>query len=214
MCELIGVCMADGDSSEFYSQDSASSLIFPSRSILSGNWTFMIHSEKVSSLDTWKGQSIKQEVSLCGYQNISLDRNETSSMPPLGYENFHGVGLYKLHTDALSWEQAEETCGAEGAHLVVIDSEEEAEVVKALYAREKKNLLTTGIHIGIHDRDNEGHFLTVLGDPLDYPRWRPGQPDGGPDQNCGFVYSDAKMCDGDCKWKMGFICEMHVNNCR
>ncbi|PSN55592.1 hypothetical protein C0J52_04046, partial [Blattella germanica] len=51
----------------------------------------------------------------------------------LGYELVPGwLGYYKIHTDAKRWHDAHEVCAQEGAHLLVINSPQEADAVQNL----------------------------------------------------------------------------------
>jgi cytolysin (calcineurin-like family phosphatase) len=83
-----------------------------------------------------------------------------------GYELTPGLGYYKFHTVAKTWDGARRTCDQEGAHLAVINSEAELNVLTDLFSSVPK---LRGVaynqyaYIGFHDRFSEGEYLTVLG---------------------------------------------------
>ena len=77
------------------------------------------------------------------------------------YELYPGIGYYKLHTNSVAWEEAREICESEGAHLAIINSDEEAAAIRKLISKYPN----TGdwIYIGFHDQYVEGQYVTVLG---------------------------------------------------
>jgi hypothetical protein len=99
-------------------------------------------------------------------------RNHYVSAPPArapgarGYKLTPGLGYYKFHTVAKTWDEARRTCDAEGAHLAVINSEAELHVLTNLF-RSVPTLRGVKYNqyafIGFHDRFSEGEYLTVLG---------------------------------------------------
>jgi hypothetical protein len=83
-----------------------------------------------------------------------------------GYELFPGVGYYKFHTAAKTWDEARQICQQEGGHLVVINSEAESQVLQRLFDAEKSVPGTNHNNyafVGFHDRFVEGEHLTVFG---------------------------------------------------
>ncbi|XP_066994938.2 hemolymph lipopolysaccharide-binding protein [Anabrus simplex] len=136
--------------------------------------------------------------------------------PPVGYAVVNGLGFYKMHTTALRWEDARDKCVQEGAHLIVINSDEEADVVRTFFARKPPIQNLSGIHsalfahVGFHDRYEEGKYVTLQGQPLDqsgYARWDANKPNRRNDHNCGFANKDVKYHDGPCEWQQFYICE-------
>ena len=70
--------------------------------------------------------------------------------------------LYSLDdTTYVTWEEAGALCRADGAHLVVIDSQEELDAVMQL--RSDKGIDSFLSWAGFHDRFVEGEYITVLG---------------------------------------------------
>lgn len=87
--------------------------------------------------------------------------------PPIragpGYELRRGVGYYKIHTEPKTWHEALQICEQEGAHLAVINSEEESKVLQSLFAPVAAKLKVTWAFVGFHDLYNEGQYLTIFG---------------------------------------------------
>ncbi|XP_068082542.1 hemolymph lipopolysaccharide-binding protein [Anabrus simplex] len=80
------------------------------------------------------------------------------------YELFPGIGYYKLHTKAELWEAAREICVREGAHLIVINSDAEANVVREYFSRKPTFSGSSDrnyVFAGFHDKYTEGDFVTV-----------------------------------------------------
>ncbi|XP_069674756.1 hemolymph lipopolysaccharide-binding protein-like [Periplaneta americana] len=125
-----------------------------------------------------------------------------------GYELLPGLGLYKFHKAADTWYNAEMTCVKEGAHLLVLNSENEFAIIK-----KKWDEYAVGgryLQIGINDFDAEKTFVTVTGDLLNatgYTKWLPGEPNSGNTANCGAVDRNGYFEDSFCSNKFSFFCE-------
>ncbi|XP_067008733.2 hemolymph lipopolysaccharide-binding protein [Anabrus simplex] len=157
--------------------------------------------------------------SLCGGMEmvqlktvISVSERNVKSMKG-DYELFPGQGYYKLHTNGMTWDEARITCYNEGAQLMVINSEAEANVVKEFFSRHlnfRDVQSSLYVFIGFHDKFAEGHFVLINGEPLDssgYTNWAPGQPNGSHRQNFGAVDNQGLLHDITDGEKYGFICE-------
>ncbi|XP_049801451.1 asialoglycoprotein receptor 1-like [Schistocerca nitens] len=140
---------------------------------------------------------------------------DTGFQVPANYEVFPGVGIYRFHRAALPWEEARRKCEKEGAHLLVLNSEEEWNVVDSLMRR-CPELLDSHFnyysYIGVHDMRKENHFETVLGGLLEdtgYVRWMPGQPDNAHHlgENCVTVSRDGAFNDVPCSTPLPYVCE-------
>jgi hypothetical protein len=87
--------------------------------------------------------------------------------PPLragpGYELHRGVGYYKIHTELKTWQEARQICAQEGAHLAIVNSEEESQVLQSLFVPVAAKLKVAWAFIGFHDLYNEGQYLTIFG---------------------------------------------------
>lgn len=140
---------------------------------------------------------------------------ETGFGVPRNYEVFPGVGIYRFHRAPLPWEEARRQCEREGAHLLVLSSQQEWDVVSGLMRRCPK-LLDTHFnyysYVGVHDIRKENHFETVLGGLLEdtgYVLWMPGQPDNAHSlgENCVSVSRDGAFNDVPCDKALPYVCE-------
>ena len=74
----------------------------------------------------------------------------------------------------MTWKQAKSYAESLGGHLVTISDETENTFVADL-ARSKG--VVSDSWIGLTDEVREGTFTWVTGEPLNYKKWNPGQPD-------------------------------------
>ncbi|XP_068632226.1 C-type mannose receptor 2-like [Battus philenor] len=123
---------------------------------------------------------------------------------------------YKFHTLPRTWSRAYMTCAAEGGHLVVINSDTEAQVVKELFAKYPPikilgNVWKDMAYIGFHDWNEHGEWLTIHGETLKeagYDKFQPGEPNNSTTgEFCGGLYRTGKLDDIWCENKYAFICE-------
>ncbi|XP_066994471.2 hemolymph lipopolysaccharide-binding protein [Anabrus simplex] len=132
------------------------------------------------------------------------------------YELFPSIGYYKLHTTVQLWEAAREICVREGAHLIVINSDAEATVVKEYFSRNPTfsgSSSASYVYAGFHDKYTEGDFVTVTGISLSktgYMKWSSGQPNGGSIDNFGGLDNQGLLMDIEDTWRLGFICEKEL----
>ncbi|XP_046401980.1 hemolymph lipopolysaccharide-binding protein-like [Ischnura elegans] len=128
---------------------------------------------------------------------------------PLGYNLYAGVGHYKRHEKGPGgWDKAYSTCASEGAHLAIINSEAEYDVIRSLGGKDNA-------YLGFHDRVKEGEWVTVFGEPLDstgFTRWIPKQPDNaGGIEHCGSYHPRGGLNDIPCNLEFPFICEFDLS---
>lgn len=106
----------------------------------------------------------------------------------------------------VTFDQAQTICGNFGYGMVQIDSaEEERQIVRRL-----RNTWDDRIWwLGATDRDEEGTFTWLSGDPVTYASWEPGQPDAHlASQDClGLWANPGTWYDMRCERRMSFICE-------
>jgi hypothetical protein len=85
------------------------------------------------------------------------------------------MGYYKMHTVPEKWDDARKICIGEGTHLLILNSGAEMDAVRTIWS---KYTNITGpayvdyyIFVGVHDRFNEGEFITILGTAVErcYP---------------------------------------------
>ncbi|KAL0840864.1 hypothetical protein ABMA28_014668 [Loxostege sticticalis] len=128
---------------------------------------------------------------------------------------------YKAFNRLATWHEAFSACAKAGAHLAIINSDIEAEIIWELAKRviSEPPLNEKYVYIGFWAwirRDNRLFWLTVHGQSVNdagYARWAPKEPND-PVQYCGSVYAGGKLEDGvlhdsTCyTYKHKFICEI------
>ncbi|KAL0894170.1 hypothetical protein ABMA27_014199 [Loxostege sticticalis] len=137
-----------------------------------------------------------------------------------GYEYKSTVGsCYKIPNVALSWNAAFAECKAEGAHLVVLNSEAERDVVKTMMnaAPRLRDSYHSSYYIaGIRaNKPTDGTprvFRTIFNQTLEeagYSEWADTEPNNLFDSEyCGSLFeNDGKYNDHNCANQYGFICE-------
>ena len=92
--------------------------------------------------------------------NDSKISTERKNPPEPGYEKIEDLGYYKVHAKKETWYEARKICEQEGAHLFVIKSKQEAEIVNALV--EKSGKARNAYWIGVHDQFKEGNYITIF----------------------------------------------------
>ncbi|XP_069678792.1 hemolymph lipopolysaccharide-binding protein-like isoform X2 [Periplaneta americana] len=139
------------------------------------------------------------------WDNVAASDPEAQlQMVLLGYRQIPPFGFYKFHSLKETWDNAKKRCEQEGAHLIILNAIEEFNDVKNEF-----NFMGI-IHVGFHDNDEEGKYVTVLGESLNstgYMNWARGDPEGTTIKNCGFVYFDGKIGDQKCTDSEQFVCE-------
>lgn len=74
---------------------------------------------------------------------------------------------YKFHRNGLTWPAAYMTCMAEGAHLVIMNSDVESQVLKELYAKNPDSKIFAKwpqyASIGTYDAGDGGYWMTIHG---------------------------------------------------
>ena len=119
-----------------------------------------------------------------------------------------GMGAHKLHTRPREWNQARETCMAEGGTLAIINSVEEEKMLLN-WMREHHVYLTW---LGIHDLFEEGKWVTLTGETLEaagYDVWEKNEPNNGfKNEHCGILVHGGGMNDIQCDRMIPFFCEI------
>ncbi|XP_069673032.1 hemolymph lipopolysaccharide-binding protein-like [Periplaneta americana] len=152
---------------------------------------------------------ISATISVPSKQQTSLGR-----IPSPGYELIQGFGYYKMHVTNKTWNEAYHFCELEGAHLLVLNSEEEANALKRLWVKHPgKPGGWNWAYVGFHCLFNEGKFVTLFNQPLTeagYNKWYPGHPGASPSRFCGIVHDSMLLGDTICNDHLAFICELEI----
>merc|ERR1712038_1762123 len=155
-------------------------------------------------------------VFLCFLSHLELNRiktkvEETKPDCSSGWSAFNG-NCYKHFTEKKTWEDAEDECVKEKAHLVSIHSAEEHQFV----AGQGGGLLWLG---GRRDSENREDWVWSDGAPWGYTNWAEGEPNNhlGRNEDCALIYPDfgKKWNDFPCSSETTFVCKkgsMEENN--
>ena len=123
------------------------------------------------------------------------------------------INYYEVFNNGISsWDAAEAYCESLGGHLATLTSQEENDYVYQIVRNEGY----TSAYFGLTDKDNEGTWVWVTGEPVSHTNWHSGEPNH---ENSNedyamfyFKYSDGTWNDGDFGGKTvsggtAFICE-------
>ncbi|XP_046991258.1 hemolymph lipopolysaccharide-binding protein-like [Schistocerca americana] len=137
--------------------------------------------------------------------NDSLTTITTHWSTRSDYEKYDGVGSYKLHESPRTWSEAKKICEEEGAHLLIINSKAEEEVIKKVMNRHRR------LFVGFRYLREENYYETVLGQPLNstgYVNWDEEADTSGSDELCGAVWFTGEIVNVGCSDDYAFICEL------
>ncbi|XP_049867097.1 C-type lectin domain family 4 member E [Pectinophora gossypiella] len=140
-----------------------------------------------------------------------------------GYKYYENVrSCYKVPNIPLTWDQSYAECRAEGAHLVVLNSEAEQRAIEEFLRTAPKvegahtsYFYYAGIRANRHADKSARVFRTIFNETLEeagYRQWSDGEPNNHNDSEyCGTIFSNnGKYNDVDCSLNFGFICEKEV----
>ncbi|XP_071583171.1 LOW QUALITY PROTEIN: hepatic lectin-like [Heliangelus exortis] len=120
-----------------------------------------------------------------------------------GWENF-GESCYSFSTETTSWGEANQTCADQGAHLIIIDSEQEQDFLK-------ENINST-YWLGVTDQQKEGSWVWTNGQEVTLSYFNVWKENKDRDQkNCGSIGPDGIWSDAKCSHPNLWICEKSWN---
>ncbi|CAH0719673.1 unnamed protein product, partial [Brenthis ino] len=121
---------------------------------------------------------------------------------------------YKFHIEAKPWVEAYKTCFVEQAYLAIINNNDEAQVLKEIFAKHPSSTIKSGqpdvMSIGIVDWEQNKRWYTIHGERLEdsgYSSWEKGEPNNG---YCGNVNREGFLNDNPCYKECAFVCEKDV----
>ncbi|KAG8226307.1 hypothetical protein J437_LFUL002746 [Ladona fulva] len=186
-----------------------------------GHWStkFLLDKAAEKLSESWQ-LNLKQNTATCREIHL-LHVEGTVSVPPPkpnDYELFPGIGYYKFHYNKkVVFAEAQSICANEGGHLAIINSEEESNVIRTIYAKHIKQGGPWS-YIGFYDRNKaQGFrdFVTIFGQPLNetgFLKWHGDDPNNvGGQQFCGCVVTDGLLGDIGCNDKISFFCEYDLS---
>jgi Lectin C-type domain len=77
----------------------------------------------------------------------------------LDYVFIPGLGFYKYYSTLVPWAVAKATCEQDGAHLAILNSQQEADALKKLVV----NTSVEWAWLGLVKSDPKGEFVTIFG---------------------------------------------------
>ncbi|KAG8535797.1 hypothetical protein GDO81_027758 [Engystomops pustulosus] len=115
--------------------------------------------------------------------------------------HFFGLSCYLLSAQTRNWQQSLHWCREQGAHLVVINNQEEQDFLK--------RTVEMPSWIGLSDRDMEGQWKWVDGTPYDLtPKlWFQKQPDNLGNEDCAVLLPGSMWNDDKCRKLYSSVCE-------
>ncbi|KAJ0180723.1 hypothetical protein K1T71_004127 [Dendrolimus kikuchii] len=139
------------------------------------------------------------------------------------YVYYQSVGsCYKIPRIVFSWNQAYEECRAEGAHLVVLNSEAERDAVKNLtntvpkvFGAKTSWFFFAGFRADKPVGNATRVFKTIFNQTLEeagFAQWSPNEPNNYlSSEDCGTLFkNDGNLNDVDCSHEYAFVCEKEV----
>ena len=104
---------------------------------------------------------------VCTVINKTSELSGPPGPPGEGYELIPGFGYYKFYGEGKNWEDAVLSCQAEGAHLLIPNSDAEFQVVKKIWDRHSsiyQDWRKDHVWIGLSDKAKEGQWVSILGE--------------------------------------------------
>ncbi|XP_046399801.1 hemolymph lipopolysaccharide-binding protein-like [Ischnura elegans] len=209
-------CLGSGD---FSKENKTLELSIMGHRNQSGHWTtqFLLNEESQQSHQNWK-LDLKHTNNQYGGVNSFHIKGAVILPPqiPHDYELFPGIGYYKFHYGSkVTFQEASSTCNREGGHLAIINSLQESQVIKNIYARHSEAGGPWSF-IGFYDQNKARDFVTIYGQPLKetgFLTWHTGEPNNwGGKQFCGCVIRDSGLlADVGCEDKLSFFCEYDLS---
>jgi hypothetical protein len=92
----------------------------------------------------------------CGLVQRTENATQKWSRVSYRYQRLYRVSYYSVHEEQRTWFEASNVCAAEGAHLLIINSQQEAEAVKRILDPSVETY-----SIGFHDLFEQTQFRTV-----------------------------------------------------
>ncbi|XP_066545870.1 hepatic lectin isoform X2 [Amia ocellicauda] len=173
-----------------------------------------------------KFSQVQQEVSDVKLLLLSIKKSKPENLTTLlehssecaeGWEQWER-GCYLLSSEKMNWHNAEAACVEQGAHLVVINTEQE----QHFFASWLEKLPRQSFWIGLTDKNKESEWEWVDGTAYnDTPHfWDVGQPDdwehvGLAGEDCvqfhSFSLETADWNDGPCTTRSRYACEKQLH---
>nr|XP_021184508.2 lymphocyte antigen 75 [Helicoverpa armigera] len=155
---------------------------------------------------------------ICYRNRDNSTMNECGTFDNKYHYNQKTGSCYKVHNEKHTWYRANMICFAEGGHLVILNDDVEANIVKDMFPVRTDNTtnLWEQIHIGLKAWDDRIWF-TIHGDKIDdvYNQWAAGQPDNRMGtQSIGTILRSGLLDDANPLKRNMFVCEKAAHKIR
>ncbi|TNN53351.1 Macrophage mannose receptor 1 [Liparis tanakae] len=150
---------------------------------------------------------------VCRYERPYMCKRPLSTICPPGWLSFAGSCYWTVSNINLltTWYQALTQCTAMGAHLLIINSQEEQFFINGKLP-DFHLVDVPDIWIGLSDKDQDGEFKWTDKSPITFSNYGPSWPQNTADTwDCGQIYTGnyaGKWETTNCYKSLGFICEM------
>ncbi|CAG9783970.1 unnamed protein product [Diatraea saccharalis] len=160
---------------------------------------------------------------ICKVNSKAIPYNSECDVYSKGYTKGQNVSsCYKIPRIPYTWNQAYAECQAQGAHLVVLNSQAEHDAVYQLMNSEAKVagaktwwFFFAGFRAEVPTDGSPRVFKTIFNETLEqagYSTWADNEPNNSSnDENCGTLFkNDGKLNDVTCSHLYAFICEKEI----
>ncbi|KAM6038314.1 hepatic lectin-like [Chlamydotis macqueenii] len=122
-----------------------------------------------------------------------------------GWKTFER-SCYSFSTERMSWWDAKEVCANQGAHLVIVNSEQEQKFLK-------DNINGSSTYwLGVTDQLEEGSWVWTNGEKTSISFWNTWKENREKEQkDCGSIGPDGVWSDAVCSRPKRWICEKSWN---
>ncbi|XP_023264465.1 macrophage mannose receptor 1-like [Seriola lalandi dorsalis] len=150
---------------------------------------------------------------VCRYERPYMCKRPLNTICPAGWLSFSGSCYWTVSNTNLltTWHQAFTKCSDMGAHLLIINSQEEQFFINGQLP-EFHQVDIPDIWIGLSDMGQDGDFKWVDKSTIEFSNYGPGWPRNTAGVwDCGQIFTgnyDGKWETTNCFKSLGYICEM------
>ncbi|XP_026154124.1 macrophage mannose receptor 1 isoform X2 [Mastacembelus armatus] len=150
---------------------------------------------------------------VCRYERPYMCKRPLNTICPPGWLSFAGSCYWLVSNLNLltTWHEALTRCSDLGAHLLIINSQEEQFFING-YLPDFHQVDIPDIWIGLSDKDQDGNFKWVDRTDIQFSNYGPGWPRNTVGLwDCGQIFTgnyEGKWETTNCFKSLGYICEM------
>ncbi|XP_005917437.1 macrophage mannose receptor 1 [Haplochromis burtoni] len=162
--------------------------------------------DETSSFGDWRSH-------VCRYERPYMCKRPLNTVCPAGWQSFGGSCYWMVSNINLltTWHEAFTKCSAIGAHLLIINSQEEQYFINGKLP-DFHQVDIPDMWIGLSDKDQDGHFKWVDKTEITFSNYGAGWPRNTENfWDCGQIFTgnyDGKWETTNCFKSLGYICEM------